>query len=150
MYDDGTHTTWVATIQNPVEWLRAVALEQGFTPRRDPMTMGYVEIQRAVANVLCPLRLSSACGVSVSFRKSSNWRSGLGESCLVVFYSSRPVGVEQVASSVFPTTLGVDIKPAYGSAESLRALLDNAGRWGEPIGRTIHQGLPIEADRTNR
>lgn len=146
MFDEEACTTWVAKVSKPAEWLRAVAWEKSFTPRKDPHLMTFSEIQKAIANTLCPPSLFESCGVAVAYCQSNSWQWGLEDFCLVVFFSSRPVTLEQITSDIFPTLQGVDIEPAYGSTESLRRLLETGGRRGEAIGRVYRQGLPIRVN----
>lgn len=146
MFDEEAYTTWVAKVSQPTEWLRAVVWEKGFTPQKDPLLMSYAEIQKAIANTLCPPSLFESCGIAVSYCQSNSWRWGLEDFCLVVFFSSRSVTLEQITSDIFPTLQGVDIEPAYGTADSLYRLLETGGRRGEAIGRVYRQGLPIRAN----
>lgn len=147
MLGDETFTTWVVTLMSPVEWLRNVVWEWGFTPQQDPLTMSPSDIQRAIANVLCPPRLFSQRGVAVSYRRSTRWQDGLNDSCLVVLYLLRPVTLEEFSSEGILATRGVEIEPAYGSLEGIRRMLETGGRGGQIVGRLHHQGLPLRANR---
>lgn len=147
MSGDEIFCTWVVTLNTPAEWLSTVAWKLGFSPRKDPLCMTPVEIQQAVANVLCPPRLSSQIGVSVAYRRSTSWQDGLSDSCLVVLRMSRPINLIENASDIFPTLQGVDIEPAHGTLEGIRHLLETGGRGGKTVGRILHQGLPIKANR---
>lgn len=143
MRGDEIFSTWVITLNTPAEWLRAVAWEKGFPPKKDPLTMIPSEVQVAIANVLCPPSLFTERGVAVSYRRTECISGVPSDACLVVFYSLRPVGLAELTSSVVPSFQSVDIVPAYGTLEGIRRLLETDGRSGRIVGRLYHQGLPI-------
>lgn len=143
MHDEDAYTSWVVTITNPSSWLSAVAWEMGFVPRKDPMAMSFAEINQAVANVICPPRLHSECGVGVAYVRGKDWRVTLEDSCLVVFHSPIPRTSEEIA----PLFHGADFEPAYGDDVSLMRLLATGGRRGKSVGRPLFQGLPVGGSR---
>lgn len=128
--------SWVISLRHPQTWLNHVIEARNFTPRQWPETMTPQEVQRAVANTLCPRSAWGTTGVSVSCELTKAMQTV----CHVVYYSADPINWWDMKAIVYHSA---HIEPARAPTSALLRFLEMGGKGTKVVAPPLSLGLPI-------